>query len=38
MQPLAGLLFAVIVGSSLYINKYVLSVLGFKYPTIFQGW
>ena len=38
MQPLAGLLFAVIVSSSLYINKYVLSVLGFKYPTIFQGW
>jgi len=38
MQPLAGLLFAVIVTSSLYINKYVLSVLGFKYPTIFQGW
>jgi len=24
--------------SGLYINKYVLSILGFRYPTIFQGW
>ena len=38
MNPVAGLLFACLVCSGLYINKYVLSVLGFKYPTIFQGW
>ena len=38
MNPIAGLLFACLVGSGLYVNKYVLSVLGFKYPTIFQGW
>ena len=34
----AGVLFGCLVCSGLYINKYVLSVLGFKYPTIFQGW
>jgi len=38
MNPIAGLLFAILVGSGLYVNKYVLSVLGFRYPTIFQGW
>ena len=38
MNPVAGLLFGCLVCSGLYINKYVLSVLGFKYPTIFQGW
>jgi len=38
MNPIAGLLFGCLVCSGLYINKYVLSVLGFKYPTIFQGW
>ena len=38
MNPVAGILFATLVCSGLYINKYILSVLGFKYPTIFQGW
>ena len=38
MNPVAGILFGCLVCSGLYINKYVLSVLGFKYPTIFQGW
>ena len=38
MNPVAGLLFACLVGSGLYVDKYVLSVLGFRYPTIFQGW
>ena len=36
--PILGVLFGCLVCSGLYINKYVLSVLGFKYPTIFQGW
>jgi len=38
MNPVAGFLFSVIVISVLYINKYVLTILGFRYPTIFQGW
>ena len=38
MNPVAGILFTTLVCSGLYINKYILSVLGFKYPTIFQGW
>ena len=38
MNPVAGIVFACLVCSGLYINKYVLSVLGFKSPTIFQGW
>jgi len=38
MNPVAAFFFACIVGCGLYINKYVLSILGFRYPTIFQGW
>jgi len=38
MNPVAGFLFSSVVVSVLYINKYVLSILGFRYPTIFQGW
>ena len=38
MNPVAGILFTTLVCSGLYINKYILTVLGFKYPTIFQGW
>jgi len=38
MNPVAGFLFSVIICAGIYINKYVLSVLGFRYPTIFQGW
>jgi len=38
MNPVAAFFFSCIVGCGLYINKYVLSILGFRYPTIFQGW
>jgi drug/metabolite transporter (DMT)-like permease len=38
MNPVAAFFYACIVGCGLYINKYVLSILGFRYPTIFQGW
>jgi len=38
MNPVAAFFFACIVGCGLFINKYVLSILGFRYPTIFQGW
>jgi len=38
MNPVAAFFFSCILGSGLYINKYVLSILGFRYPTIFQGW
>lgn len=34
----AASIFIVILVLGLFVNKYVLSVLGFKYPTIFQGW
>ena len=32
------LLFAALYTCSIHINKYILSVLGFMYPTVFQGW
>jgi len=38
MNPVAAFFFSCILMSGLYINKYVLSILGFRYPTIFQGW
>jgi len=38
MNPIAAFFYSLIVGCGLYVNKYVLSVLGFRYPTIFQGW
>eukprot|EP00092_Neocalanus_flemingeri_P024574 GFUD01026653.1.p1 GENE.GFUD01026653.1~~GFUD01026653.1.p1 ORF type:complete len:307 (+),score=73.85 GFUD01026653.1:98-1018(+) len=38
MNPVAAFFFSCILGCGLYINKYVLSILGFRYPTIFQGW
>jgi len=38
MNPIAAFFFSCIIGCGLYINKYVLSILGFRYPTIFQGW
>jgi len=34
----AASIFVTILVLGLFINKYVLSVLGFRYPTIFQGW
>jgi len=34
----AASIFIIILVLGLFVNKYVLSVLGFKYPTIFQGW
>jgi len=34
----AAATFVIIHILGLFVNKYVLSVLGFKYPTIFQGW
>ncbi|KAF6038120.1 TMEM241 [Bugula neritina] len=39
MSPLMiGILFTLSSISSLFVNKYVLSVLKFTFPTIFQGW
>jgi len=38
MNLVAGSLFSGLFFAGISINKYVLSVLGFKYPTIFQGW
>jgi len=38
MNPVAAFFYSCIVGCGLFINKYVLSILGFRYPTIFQGW
>jgi len=38
MNVVAAVLYSALLGTSLFMNKYVLSVLGFKYPTIFQGW
>ena len=32
----AASIFIIILVLGLFVNKYVLSVLGFKYPTIFQ--
>jgi len=34
----AAVIFVLILVLGLFVNKYVLTVLGFKYPTIFQGW
>lgn len=31
-------LFIILFAASHFVNKFVLSVLGFQYPTIFQGW
>jgi len=38
MNIIAALIFSTLFFGGLSINKYVLSVLGFRYPTIFQGW
>jgi len=38
MNPVAAFIYSCLVCGGLFINKYVLSILGFKYPTIFQGW
>lgn len=38
MNITAGVLYSVLIGTCLFMNKYVLSTLGFRYPTIFQGW
>jgi hypothetical protein len=38
MNLVSGVLFSTFLFGGISINKYVLSVLGFKYPTIFQGW
>ncbi|XP_061452940.1 transmembrane protein 241 isoform X3 [Rhineura floridana] len=37
-RPAAGLAFCLFYLSSYFTNKYVLSVLKFTYPTLFQGW
>ena len=38
MKSGSSALYLVLLASSLYANKYVLSVLGFQYPMVFQGW
>eukprot|EP00088_Acartia_fossae_P005092 TRINITY_DN12228_c0_g1_i11.p1 TRINITY_DN12228_c0_g1~~TRINITY_DN12228_c0_g1_i11.p1 ORF type:complete len:308 (-),score=47.88 TRINITY_DN12228_c0_g1_i11:238-1161(-) len=38
MNEVASAIYFVLFFGGICINKYVLSVLGFKYPTIFQGW
>jgi len=38
MELLAAIFYCVLYFGGISLNKYVLSVLGFKYPTIFQGW
>lgn len=37
-RPSAGLAFCLFYLTSCFTNKYVLSVLKFTYPTLFQGW
>ncbi|XP_060631151.2 UDP-N-acetylglucosamine transporter TMEM241 isoform X1 [Anolis sagrei] len=37
-RPAAGLAFCLFFLASYFTNKYVLSVLKFTYPTLFQGW
>ncbi|XP_026555086.1 transmembrane protein 241 isoform X3 [Pseudonaja textilis] len=37
-RPATGLAFCLFYLSSYFTNKYVLSVLKFTYPTLFQGW
>ncbi|KAK3878854.1 hypothetical protein Pmani_000514 [Petrolisthes manimaculis] len=37
-QPIDFLIYLILFGSAVFVNKYVLSVLNFTYPTIFQGW
>ncbi|XP_054840880.1 transmembrane protein 241 isoform X2 [Eublepharis macularius] len=37
-RPAAGLTFCLLYLTSYFTNKYVLSVLKFTYPTLFQGW
>ncbi|XP_077208720.1 UDP-N-acetylglucosamine transporter TMEM241 isoform X2 [Paroedura picta] len=37
-RPAVGLAFCVLHLTSYFTNKYVLSVLKFTYPTLFQGW
>ncbi|XP_064026538.1 transmembrane protein 241 isoform X5 [Pogoniulus pusillus] len=37
-RPAAGLAFCLFYLASCFTNKYVLSVLNFTYPTLFQGW
>ncbi|XP_039377223.1 transmembrane protein 241 isoform X4 [Mauremys reevesii] len=37
-RPAAGLAFCLFYLASYFTNKYVLSVLKFTYPTLFQGW
>ncbi|XP_044859251.1 transmembrane protein 241 isoform X9 [Mauremys mutica] len=37
-RPAAGLSFCLFYLASYFTNKYVLSVLKFTYPTLFQGW
>jgi len=38
MNEIAGGIYFLLFFGGISINKYVLTVLGFKYPTIFQGW
>ncbi|XP_037782653.1 transmembrane protein 241-like [Penaeus monodon] len=37
-QLIDFLVYLILLGSTIFVNKYVLSVLNFTYPTIFQGW
>nr|XP_053650346.1 transmembrane protein 241-like isoform X2 [Cherax quadricarinatus] len=37
-QPIDFLIYLILFGSTIFVNKYVLSVLNFTYPTIYQGW
>ncbi len=38
MNRLSALLFLLLVLTVYFSNKLVLTVLGFKYPMVFQGW
>ena len=38
MKYLEAIVYVALLASSLFANKYVLSVLGFQYPMVFQGW
>jgi hypothetical protein len=38
MNIVSGVIYTLLVLSSLYSSKYVLTVLGFQFPMVFQGW
>ena len=38
MKILEASVYLLLLAGSLFANKYVLSVLGFQFPMVFQGW